>query len=321
MQQRILVTGATGNVGMAVIRHLTPEMGETVAAVRNVEKSAQSFSRQQGLSYTTFDFDKPETFSTAFQNIDVVFLLRPPHLSDVAGTFVPMLDSMKHHGVRKIVFLSVQGVETSKLIPHNRIESAIRQLSFDYVFLRPSYFMQNLTTALLPDIKNRKHIALPAGDSKFNWIDVEDIGEAAARVIESFNTYKNTAFDLTGLENTDFSTVASILSEGIGERITYINENPIRFYMRKTREGLPAGMARVMVMLHFLPRFQREPRISNFFEQITGRKPVTLRNFIAPGTTAVCWVSCGQDWTTLKDHHWNAFLYEERLKALAWNRR
>jgi len=36
----------------------------------------------------------------------------------------------------------------------------------------------------------------------------------------------------------------------------------------------------VMIMLHFLPRFQSEPTISGFYEQLTGKKPTTLKEFI-----------------------------------------
>jgi hypothetical protein len=52
-----------------------------------------------------------------------------------------------------------------------------------------SYFMQNLTTTLLPEIVKQKRITLPSGKAKFNWIDVKNIGEATAHLILNFAKY------------------------------------------------------------------------------------------------------------------------------------
>jgi hypothetical protein len=52
------------------------------------------------------------------KNIDVLFLLRPPHISEVETYFNPLLQSAKENNIKKIVFLSVQGAEKSKIIPH-----------------------------------------------------------------------------------------------------------------------------------------------------------------------------------------------------------
>jgi len=68
--------------------------------------------------------------------------------------------------VNQVVFLSVQGAEKSKVIPHNRIESLIIEYGMEYIFLRPGYFMQNLTTTLLPDIIKRRQIFLPRFQSQ-----------------------------------------------------------------------------------------------------------------------------------------------------------
>jgi hypothetical protein len=43
---------------------------------------------------------------------------------------------------------------------------------------------------------------------------------------------------------------------------------------------MATGMISVMIMLHFLPRFQEEPKLSDFYEKITGKKPTSLKAFI-----------------------------------------
>jgi len=280
--KRILITGATGNIGMEVIRYLfeLKTTNKIIAGVRNIPKAQQLFARFPGLEYVNFDFENPGTFTNSLNNIDVVFLLRPPHISDIEKFFRPLIAKLKENGVGEIVFLSVQGAEKSTVIPHNKIEKLIREFNINHVFLRPSYFMQNLTTTLLNDIQSKRKIILPAGKAVFNWIDVENIGETCAILLERFSAFENRAIELTGYENENFYTVAALISESVAENIVFENVGPLRFFSLKKREGMIPGMIMVMIMLHFLPRFQKPPVISMFYEELTGRKPTTLRQFI-----------------------------------------
>ena len=280
--KRILITGATGNTGIEVIRFLFENNtdNQIVAGVRNIENAKKSFSKYPKLNFVSFDFENADTFNNALENIDIIFLLRPPHISDIPTYFRPLIERIKESGITQIVFLSVQGAETSKIIPHNKIEKLIQEFKLDYIFLRPSYFMQNLTTTLLPDIQSKRQIILPAGKAKFNWIDVENIGETAAILLEKFDTYKNQAIELTGTENVDFYAVTDLMNKLLPRKIQFLNVNPVKFYNIKKNDGMNSGMILVMIMLHFLPRFQKEPRISDFFETITQKKPTTLNQFI-----------------------------------------
>ena len=290
----ILITGATGNVGLEVIRFLMTKINDDdslekhkiIAGVRNVEKAKKNTFQNEcysDLAYTHFDFEDLDTFDNALNGIDKVFLLRPPHIADINKYFKPFILKMKEKNIKQVVFLSVQGVEKSKAIPHNKIEQLIMDSGLDYIFLRPSYFMQNLTTTLLQDIQTKREIILPAGDAKFNWIDVENIGEVGAIVLldeGQFKVYKNQGIEITGQENENFHKVTELINDVIDNPITYRNINPIRFFWIKKREGMVTGMIIVMILLHFLHRFENEPNISDSFEQLTGKKPTDLKTFI-----------------------------------------
>ena len=278
----ILVTGATGNIGSATLRalHLSNTGHRIVAAVRNTDKAKKQFTDCPSLHFVKFDFEDASRFDEALSGIDSVFVIRPPQLSDVASFFPPLVDAMLRNGVREVVFLSVQGVETSSVIPHHKMEALIRSSGLDYAFLRPGYFMQNLTGALRDDIKLRNEIVLPSGRAVFNWVDANDIGEAAARVLTDFTTFRNMAFDLTGSENATFGEVVGIQSEVLQRPIGYTSINPVRFYFMKRKQGAASGLALVMLMLHFLPRFQKPPAQSTFLQSVLGRRPTTLRAFV-----------------------------------------
>lgn len=278
----ILITGATGNIGFEVIRFLNKSgtSNRIIAGVRNIDKAKNIFKDYPKLEYVHFDFEDYTTFDTALSGIDKIFLLRPPHISDVDRYFKPLIASVKKNNISGIVFLSVQGAEKSKVIPHNKIERLINANGLDYIFLRPGYFMQNLTTTLISDIKSKREIILPAGQAKFNWIDVENIGEAGAILLERFGDYKNKAYEITGLENENFDEVTLRINRAIENPIRFRNVNPLQFFRIKKREGMETGMIIVMILLHFLPRFQKEPKISDFYELLTGNKPTDLNTFI-----------------------------------------
>ena len=120
----------------------------------------------------------------------------------------------------------------------------------------------------------------PSGKAKFNWIDIENIGEAGAILLDKFDIYKNQSIEITGLENENFEKVTELINNTIDNPIKYRNVNPLRFFRIKKREGMVKGMIIVMILLHFLPRFQKEPKISDFYEQLTGKKPTDLKTFI-----------------------------------------
>jgi uncharacterized protein YbjT (DUF2867 family) len=278
----ILITGATGNIGFEVIRFLN-EIDSTnriIAGVRNIEKAKNVFQDYPDLDYTHFDFEDFDTFDNALNGIDTVFLLRPPHISNIDKYFKPLILKIKDKNINQIVFLSVQGAEKSKVIPHNKIERLINENGLNFIFLRPSYFMQNLTTTLIKDIKTKREIILPSGKAKFNWIDIENIGEAGAILLDKFDNYKNQAIEITGFENENFEKVTSLINGSIDNPIRYKNVNPLGYFKIKKRDGMVKGMIIVMILLHFLPRFQKEPKISDFYERLTGKNPTDLKTFI-----------------------------------------
>jgi len=280
--KRILITGATGNIGLELVHFLQKlKMNfEILIAARDVEKAENTFKNYANLFFRHFDFENDKTYSEAFKKIDILFLLRPPHISDVERVFRPLLNSAKTQGINNIVFLSVQGAEKSSVIPHNKIERMIKESQFNYIFVRPSYFMQNLTTNLLSEIIKKSSITLPSGKAKFNWIDIKNIAEATAILIINFEKYQNRPYEITGTENKNFGDVADLITNIIGHKIEFKSINPISFYFKKKKEGLKSGFAIVMTILHFLPRLQSEPTISDNVQMLTGKTPYTLHNFI-----------------------------------------
>ena len=269
-----LITGASGNVGQAVVNYLPLVEGDRLYRATHRKKSSDPSERW-------LDFEKPDSYTAALAGIDVIFLLRPPQLADVDRYFKPFIEACQQIQIKHLVFLSVQGVEMMPYIPHAKIERLIEQSGLSYTFIRPAYFMQNLTTTLRDDITRRHRLFLPAGKSLFLWVDADDVGRAAAQVLRDWTNHKNGRYTITGQDLVDFGTVSHWLSEQLGHLIQYESPNWLRFFWVKRRAGLSTGMILVMLMLHVLPRFLKPPRISDDYQRLTGCSPQTLRRFIA----------------------------------------
>lgn len=283
MDKQILITGATGNVGYETIRGLVhlESKHKIIAGDYNVDRARDKLSEFENLEFRQIDFTNTSTFSDALENVDIVFLLRPPQLADIPKYFEPFVDQMERKGVQKIVFLSVQGVEDQEKIPHHKIEKLVLAKQLEYVFLRPGYFMQNLTTTLIREIKGKDKIFIPSGNLKFNWVDARDIGAVAAHILNDFDSYRKNSYEITGKEFLGFEEVAEILTEMLGRNISYESPNLLKFYFSKRKQGLSNAMIYVMIMLHYLPRFKKnEPRLTETVKKVTGSEPNSLRDFI-----------------------------------------
>lgn len=279
--QTLLVTGATGNVGLEVISALNavPHSYTVVAGVRNPEKDAALFSDRR-VSLRAFDFADASTHAAALHGVDALFLLRPPQLADVKRYFQPLIAAAVAAGVRHVIFLSVQGAQNNRFIPHYKIEALIRQSGMDFTFLRPAYFMQNFITILRDDIVQRRCIFLPAGKARFALIDVGDVGSVTAQIVGNLSQHRNKAYDLTANEKLTFGEMAGIIGKATGRPVRYESPHLLRFYLRKRKEGVPPAFIFVMIMLHYLPRFQKEPPLSAWVQTLTGRPPVSFAGFV-----------------------------------------
>lgn len=175
--KNVLVTGASGSVGSAIVRHLS-------TTDTKVWKASYKDALQSDELY--FDFDNLSRTTNSLNNLDVLFLLRPPHISNTEKYFEPLITACVQMKVKHIVFLAVQGAEKSSIIPHHRIEKIIVRSALPYTFIRPSYFMQNLTSTLKQDIRAKGLISLPAGKAKFLWVDVNDNRRSDSRSFIEF---------------------------------------------------------------------------------------------------------------------------------------
>ncbi|GAB1484269.1 NmrA family NAD(P)-binding protein [Treponema sp.] len=283
---RILITGATGNVGEATIEALgTYSVNvearplEIVAAVRDPARFA---TKKTGISAVRFDFMDTSTWSTTLEGLDALLLVRPPAISNIDKSLGPFIRELSARGTQnspKIVFLSLQGVQSMPYVPHAKVEKCIRQSGLPFVMLQPSFFMQNVAGTHRQEIAERGEIFIPAGKGRTNFIDARDIGEVAAKVLVE-NGHEGKAYELTGSDVLDYYEVASILTEVLGKPIRYLKPSLLRFLITSIAAGMDASFAFVQAGIYLAAALGKAEGTTQTVEKLLGKKPRTFRAFV-----------------------------------------
>lgn len=271
---RVLVTGATGNVGREVVAaSLTSGLVPT-AAVRDPAKVTLD------VDTVVFDFHKQATWKTALTEQDLLFLVRPPAIADVDKNLNPFIEQAQLHGIEHIVFLSVEGADRNRFLPHARVEKYLAKTNVSHTNLRPGFFAQNLQDAYRKDILEDDRIFVPAGRAKVNWIDVRDIAEVAAMIFQDPVSHKGAGYPLTGPGPVSWSHVTGVLSEVTGRRIQYKDAFPPSYILHLRRRGLPIGAIVVQTILHTLLRFGKGAFQDPTLKQLLNRPPRNIETYI-----------------------------------------
>lgn len=274
---KVLVTGASGNVGRYVTENLLNMGEQVVTAGTNTQKLKDLF--QDKVNPVYFDFTKKETFENALANVDRVFLIRPPHLGKPEDLY-PFIDAMKARNIKLVSFLSLMGIEKNTIPPHHKIEKYIESLQIPYAHIRPGFFMQNISGVHSTEIREMDQIFVPAGNSKTSFIDAEDIGLSVATLLQNPEKYKNTAHTITGAEALDYFQVAEILSKVTGRKIEYAKPGFLKYrrhYIKK--RGLEKAYVNVTVALYFMTRMGTAKDVTDDFIKLTGQKSRTFEEF------------------------------------------
>jgi len=272
----ILITGATGNVGREIIKILHEQQHSVRAAVVSDEDAKRL---ADSIPYQRFDFTDAGTYQETFTGVKKMFLMRPPHISNIERDMKPAIDYAIQSGVEHIVFLSLLGAEKNKIVPHAKVEKILLDSPVDYTLLRCGFFMQNLSTTHRQDIQEHSDIFIPAGKGKTAFIDVRDIAAVAAKTLMEPG-HERQVYPLTGSEALDYYQVAEIMTQHLGRSIVYSNPSLPHFFWRFWRRGYPFGYIGVVSAIYLTTRFGMADTITPHTEELLGRAPITLKQFV-----------------------------------------
>ncbi len=274
----ILVTGATGTVGRAVVRELQDAEVPFRALVRDVGRAREVLGR--GVDCVTGDFGSPEMLGPALSGIQRVFLVAPlvPHLADLEGR---LIDAAQRAGVTHLVKLSTLGVaqtahggdlaEPRQYPLHRRSEQRLEASGLAYTFLRPGPFMQNLMN-FAPSIAKEGIFRGSWGNGRMGYVDVRDVAAAAARVLME-DGHQGRAYGLTGPHALSQGEVAEKLSAAVGRPVRYVDV-PLEDVQRTLlARGVPEWFAGAMCEVMAHTRAGNADELADGVMKVIGKPP------------------------------------------------
>jgi len=280
MTAPILVTGATGTIGSAVVRDLLAA-GRNVraASVRTADAAARFGDAADPVS---LDFTDPATWEDAFDGVETMFLMRPPHLSKIDRDMVPALEAAKTAGVKHMVLLSLQGAESTTVVPHAKIEGWLRQSGLEWTFVRPSFFMENLTTTHLTDVRDRDTLMVPAGRGATSFVAASDVAAVASAALLDPPAHAGRAWTPTGAEALTYEQIAGTLTAVLHRRISYAKPGVIRYAAHARKHlDMPWAMVMVTIAIYSIARAGKAGGLTEDVRTVTGREPVTFADWAA----------------------------------------
>lgn len=270
---RVLVTGATGTVGKALVDQLLAAGQQVRAGVR--DPSARGLP--SGAEPVRLDFSQPATAAPALAGVDRVFLMRPPAISDVRAAMGPFVATAAAAGVRRVVVLSVLGVNPA--MPHWRLERMVHAAGLPMTALRPAYFAQNLITAFGRDVRDRSQLALAAGSGKVSFVDTRDVAAVAARLLTGQQEHPG-ALTLTGPQALSFAAAADLLTAELGRPIRYLPQSLLEHRRHLRASGAPPAYVNVQTVIDLTTRLELASRITDHLPRLLARPATTLQQFV-----------------------------------------
>ncbi len=221
----VVVTGATGKQGGAVVKSLLDRGHEVRAVTRNTDSAKARALAKAGVTLVQASLEDTAALTKALEGATSLFAMTTPYEGGSQAETrqgISAADAAKAAGVH-LVFTSVGSADRRTGVPHfdskYKVEEHIARIGVRATVLAPVYFMENLYFGKEQLAKGIYATPLPP-TRQLAQVAVADIGAVAVRLLEDPGRFASKRFDLGGDELTGDDVVA-ILSRVTGRRFSY----------------------------------------------------------------------------------------------------
>jgi len=294
----LLVTGASGQFGRLVLSELLDVHGipgEQIIATTRTPARLAEFARR-GVRIRAADFRDPASLQNAFTGASRLLLISTTvdEMPFVDGIRLRLhaaaIDAASHAGVQHILYTSGPNPEPGTaafwLADHYNTELALLNSGLAWTVLRhwewPDW---HLSMLWLRAVMTGYYFA-GSGKGTSNHVTREDCASAAAAALLSHASV-NRRYDMTGPRPLSIEEIMATLSDISGKSIRVEHGTPEEFEAHLLADGVDPLLVPVFGGYARAVRQGRYSGTTPDVEELTGRKPTTLRQFLARNATAI----------------------------------
>ena len=270
-EKKFLVLGGTGKTGRRVTERLT-KLGKTIRIGSRSEKPP-------------FDWEKPETWSSVLEGMDIVYITFQPDLAvPGARQAIEEFTSLAvKSGIQKMVLLSGKGEKEAELC-----EQVVMNAGADWTIVRATWFNQNFSESFLLDPILTGHVALPRGDVLVPYVDADDIAEVVVEALLN-DDHVGQTYELTGPRQLTFKQATEEISNATGRDIAF---TPITMdeYEEMLREyRVPEDHIWTIIYIFTEALVERNSIITDDIQKVLGRKPKDFGEYARETASTGIW--------------------------------
>jgi uncharacterized protein YbjT (DUF2867 family) len=280
VQNRILVTGATGVLGKAIVKAAVADGLLVRQGVRNLTKA------DPAIEAVRLDYADPSTIAPALAGVSAIVLMAPPLDPNAPSELEPVIAAAKTANLRHVVLISAFGVNHNEQAPLRVVEHLVIHSGLPFTIVRPNFLMENFSEGpQAHGVRSQNAIHLAAGDGKTSFVSARDVAAAVVVALQQSLTGKEV--DLTGPAALDHVEVARIISGATGRTVVYHELTEEQMLEGARSHGMPESSVAYLGVLYGVVRAGYAGAVAGDFESIAGRAPITFDAFAR--ATAASW--------------------------------
>src|SRR5580698_1240790 len=247
--KKILVTAATGSLGMAVIKNLlTKASAKNIYALARSEEKAAPL-KKLGVTVRIGDYDDYGSLLKAFKGIDTLYMVSNTDVSKRIIQQDNVVEAALEAGITRIVYTSYLRKTESVDSPiravaagHLNTEAKLKESGITFTILKHGTYTEMIPFFAGHDVLTKHLIYVPAGDGKTSFVSRNDLAEAGAIILlDETGKYGNQSLELTGPKALSWEDVADIIGSITNLPIKYVSPSDDEYKNVATEAGVPAG--------------------------------------------------------------------------------
>lgn len=279
---KLLVTGSTGHLGRAVLRHLLETSkvapADIIAASRDPNKLADLAAN--GVETRAADFDDEAGLVKAFTGADRVLIISTDELATPGKRITQHRNAVSaatKAGVKHVVYTSLPNADKSLITfapDHLGTEEAIKASGVAYTILRNAWYHDNYLMGMPHNLQVGKWYT-SVGTGKIATISRDDCARAAAAALAN-PPAGSRILTLTGSESLTAAEIAARASAATGKPLEVVDVTDEQLTQGLAGAGLPAFVVAMLVSADANIRAGNFEQVTSDYEMLTGQKPQTL---------------------------------------------